>query len=428
MYKDQLNSALERVVVSERFKVRLISSIKMSGEKPTTPRKSIRKIQYAAIFTLFILFIGAFSLPRFLNHHDSDSTSEDFEIIGKLNGEACYISVLYLDGYEYTPSSWLSYSIDDGGNIGNYEIGDKIGEVTLDLKGLRYTGTPPEFSSTHDVGTKIYELKGVKKEYAILMKDQYSEFIAYRSRKFTLNEDVPLNLTIADILNMISDDSIVTSVELRSEENGSWMRTTEEEQLLSLINKELPEKPLLSKSELGKDLTSYRVVTNLMLSDGAVLSLQFYPEQRFAYVFGGYIEISEELANSVVQLNQLGDSYPKITNILSMDPSKIHFLNIINHVEEREILCEMPAWSGSALYEWLNYYRVTDENQIAEGKLLMSMMIDQQELNFYENDNQIIDVEINGTIYKIVKGQITYHDLVDYLENYTEWLSKYSMK
>ena len=74
-----------------------------------------------------------------------------------------------MDGYSYESSSWTSYSRNE--NLENKEAirGVKIGEVTLDLKGKTYEGTPPDFSSTYGLGTEVYEIKGVKRENAILM-------------------------------------------------------------------------------------------------------------------------------------------------------------------------------------------------------------------------------------------------------------------
>ena len=100
------------------------------------------------------------------NEINEITTSDDFEIIGKTSLEtACYISVVYMDGYANSPIEWLKYSR----SAPESELikGDKLGEVTLDLKGFVYTCTPPNFSSTHNVGTEIYAIKEMKKERAL---------------------------------------------------------------------------------------------------------------------------------------------------------------------------------------------------------------------------------------------------------------------
>lgn len=90
----------------------------------------------------------------------SDSTGGDeFRVTGTSHAGACYVSVVFMDGYPYRPvSPWLSYSPWDMGD--EVDVGEKIGEVTLDLKGKIYTGTPPDFAGTLNVGTEIYRIEG----------------------------------------------------------------------------------------------------------------------------------------------------------------------------------------------------------------------------------------------------------------------------
>ncbi len=206
---------------------------------------------------------------------DFDTVDRQFSIIGlnSINSTACYISVVYLDGYAYSPSEWLNYSRSEFINP-NYDKlkGEKLGKVTLDLKGKIYTGIPPSFSSALDEGTEIYTVKNLKKERAILVIDD--------------------------------DYAKVSSVELRSEEDSSVIGVSENKQLLELINSELSKLPLLQSSELGKDPYSIgkRIAINLVFSNGVALHMQVIPEANSAYIFGGFIHLSKEFCSAVQEI------------------------------------------------------------------------------------------------------------------------------
>jgi len=162
----------------------------------------------------------------------------------------------------------------------DYIKGEKIGEVTLDLKGKTYEGTPPDFSSTYGLGTKIYEIKGVKKENAVLMVSGEMNHILYRSRKAVASENEPIGLKVEEVINMISDNPVISSVELKNEVDGSWMRTSYDSRLLDLLNTEIKGNDILSYEEMGRPEgeSSYRIPINIMIEDGAVLHMQAYPE------------------------------------------------------------------------------------------------------------------------------------------------------
>jgi len=148
-----------------------------------------------------------------------------------------------MDGYAYMGGTApYFYSLNEDSKISEERKGGKIGEVTLDLKGLRYTGVPPDFSSTFDVGTEVYEVKGLKREYAVLLVSGENSHILYRSWKATANEDDPIGLTVNDVFRMISDSAVISSVELRNETDSSWMRTSYDDRLLELLNTEIREK------------------------------------------------------------------------------------------------------------------------------------------------------------------------------------------
>ena len=373
-----------------------------------------------------IAAVGIFILPKMINNHGGANNSSTFKIVGdKKDAEACYISVIYLEGYSYTPTEWFSYNQTSINENLDIILGEKIGEVTIDLKGLKYTGTPPDFSSTLDVGTEIYEIKNMNKERAVFVKNNNLEFIFYRDRKVISSEKEALNLKIAEVFSMITDTTIVEAVELRSEEDGSWMRTSENEKLSSLINQELPQIDLINSLEIGKESNSQRVPINLIFEDGTKLHMQVYPEDKFAYIFGGYIPISDELAIEINTLYHEGDEYPRITDLVSYKQEELNYLYIQNHVDGSEILCKEPLWSGGAFYSLLNYYRVTLTQQDKTDILVMSIVLgkskeDSTLIEFYERRDNVLILRVNGEFYEIVKGDIKYLDLIDYLNNYTE--------
>jgi hypothetical protein len=421
MYKDQLNSAMDKIEASEEFKTRIRNSMKANPRK----EKIVKRMLFPAFaIVIAVLALGIYYFPS-LNHRNNGGGTGEFKITGKMQGEACYISVVYLYGYAYSPSEWLSYSRGYDNEDQNLEAGDKLGDVTLDLKGLSYIGTPPDFSSTYDKGTELYEIQNVKKERAILVRTDYGDSVFYRQNKALSDENEPIDLSMDEVFHMMTDRTAVTSLELRSEEDGSWMRTSENNELISLINRELPKLSLLSRSEIGKERESYRVPVNLMFEDGAALHIQFYPEQQFAAVFGGYINISEELSEAVKQLNKEGEMYDRITDLLPVELSKPSYLYIKNHVDGTEVLCKEPEWSGAALYDMLKYYRAVGTELKNEKQPVITIKagwsdMDVTEINFYEDDMKNIMIQINGQFYETIKGHLKYEDFAEYLMNYTE--------
>jgi hypothetical protein len=278
--------------------------------------------------------ISAFFAPMLKNTAGGKSVdagaSEEFKIIKEGSKElACYASILYLDGYEYSPESWVDYSRN---GLSQYEYesikGEKLGVVTLDLKGKSYKGTPPNFSSTYDEGAEIFMIKNMKKERAVLVVNLGNPMIFYRTRKFISDEKTPINLSLKQVFNMLSDAPNVTSIELRSEEDGAFLGTFEDKKLIELINKELPEIKLLQRTELGLDpyREGKRVPVNLMLSDGAALHMQVFPEIKCAYVFGGFIRVSEEFSRRIQEVSTQGKQAPNISGLLSFKEDGVAYL------------------------------------------------------------------------------------------------------
>lgn len=426
MNKDNYNKAIDKIKASDELKNRIMTSV--SSEQTNKNRFSFNKIiALAAMFTLIISSVYFTSILR--NPVDKHIAGE-FKITGETdpNSQMSYILVLYLDGYSYEDSGWISYSINE--NLENKDDikGKKIGEVTLDLKGKTYEGTPPDFSSTYGLGTQIYEVKGVKRENAVLMVSGEMNHILYRSRKAVVSENEPIGLKVEEVINMISDFPIIGSVELRNEIDGSWMRNSHDSSLIELLNREIKAKDILNYKEMGRPEgeSSYRVPINLMFEDGAVLHMQIYPETNIAYVFGGYINISEELANRFEELYRLGNEYSKITDIVGYEFSDLGYFKFVNHVTGDEIISPDPLWSGEILYGMLNYYSVDKASSDLDGNLVVTVSLGEEEESFkeleiYEGADKNLFFKVDGETYKIVKGNLQYKDLLMYQENYTSY-------
>lgn len=424
MNKDNYLSAMSKIKASDEFKQRVISSV-----KPHPFENNLIKYKKLILaFTLFTVMVSAAIafLPSLLNRQSKVPGSDEFQILEKVSGEeACYISVVYLDGYAYSPIEWLSYSRYPAKDSQGIIKGEKLGEVTLDLKGLRYTGTPPDFSSTYDVGTDIFEIINMKKERAILVDIGGSDTIFYRERKAVSDVNEPINLTVSEVFQMVTDTPEVKAVELRSEEDGSWMRTSIEQQLITMINQELPGQALLNYGEIGNIDYSYRVPVNLIFEDGAALPMQIYPEEKYASFFGGYIKISEELAVKIADLLKAGEEYGAIIDLLPYKEAEVAYLYFTNYVDGSEVLCKEPKWSVMALFELLKYYKVEKLQQDSKGTLVMSAVIgksqeDSIKIEFYEGESKNIMIGLNGDRYGTVKGEFIYEHLENYLKNYTE--------
>ena len=426
MNKDNYNKAMDKIKVSDELKDKIMTSV--TSEKTRKNKFSINRIVVVA--AMLILVVSTVYFTNNLRNSVDKSIAGEFKITGESdpNNQMSYILVLYLDGYSYETSSWRSYSInEDLENIDEIK-GEKIGEVTLDLKGKTFEGTPPDFSSTYGLGTKVYEIKEVKRENAVLVESGEMNHILYRSRKAVASENEAIGLTVEEVINMISDDTIISSVELRNEIDGSWMRTSWDNNLIELLNAEIKDKDILNYKEMGRPdgESGYRIPVNLMFRDGAVLHMQVYPETNIAYVFGGYINISEKLADKFEGLYRLGNEYSSITDILGYEISDLGYFKFENHVTDDEIISPDPLWSGEALYGMLNYYSVDKEFYDLDGDLVVTVKMGQSEensekLEIYEGTDKNLFFKVDGEIYRIVKGSLQYKDLLTYQENYTSY-------
>jgi hypothetical protein len=436
MYKELYRSAMENVKAGEDFSISTESTVSKMHKRRR--HKLLIPILTALCIILLVCIIPIQQTTD--NDRSAINHSEGFEIIKdndindteEKNGQievkpASYISVVYLDGYAYEPNGWLKYSWGPSDND-NYESvkEKKLGEVTLDLKGLRYRGIPPDFSSTYDVGTSIYKIKGVRVESAILVDFGGNLDIFYRDRKCVPDIDTPIGLTMSEVFSMLSDDAEIVSAELRSEEDGSWMNTSNNPELISLLNKELPGETLLNMGQLEDDpyRTWYRVPVNLFFADGRALHVQFYPMSGLAWTFGGYIRISEALSTSIRTFCEQGSPYPSLSGLLPYSEEDISYLYLKNHTNGDEVLCENVQWSRSPLIDMLSYYRVR-ESEKEDGRLVMTVVLGRSEtdsitVEFCETADKKIMTGIGGRYYIPVRGQLLFNNLESYLYNYTD--------
>ncbi len=429
MFKENYQSAMNKIKAGEDFLTKMEAALKPGNRRNRS--RAIRLVPALAILSLLIVIIITL-VPAILNkpglEASDKSKAEKFEIISENPKEAAsYISVVYLDGYAYEPIEWLRYSmgLSDKNDYVSMK-GNKLGEVTLDLKGKVYKGTPPDFSSTYDVGTEVYEIKNVNRKSAILVNFGGSYAPFYRCRKHVSDINEPLNLTMTEVFNMLSDRPEIVSVELRDEENGAWMHTSEDLDLISLMNKEIPGLSLRNYGEMDQATkqTSYRVPVNLIFADGMAIHMQFYPSVNMAYTFGGYIPISEELSAAVQSLYKQGSIYPRLSDLIPFNKDEISYLFIRNQTNGDEVLCENPAWSREGLMQILSYYRA-EKTDAQGGRLVMTSILGKTEadnitVNFYETEDKEILTEIAGVYYKPVRGQLMFESLESYLNNNTD--------
>lgn len=429
MLKDDFKSAMNKVKASDDFMAKLDTAINQPGRQK---KFTIMRLVPTAAVLCVLLYTGISVFPSIQNQLKSIvlsvSNPSKFEIIEEnSNISGSYITVLYMDGYAYQPFEWISDVLTiSGENDYPSMMGRKLGEVTLDLKGKKYRGIPPDFSSTYEVGTEIYEIINVKRESAVLVKDSDYYSVFFRSSKLVSSKNAPLDLNMSQIFNMLSKSPQIVSIELRSEENFAWMNTSEDSALISLINKELSDTKLLNLGQFTKKNSgsSQRVTIDLIFADGMPLRMQVYPGKLCAYTFGGYIPISEELAAAIQALSDQGSAFPCLIDMIPYDEEEVSYLYFKNHVNGDEVLCEKPAWSRSPFFDILGYYYV-EKTAAGSGQLVMTGKIGKTEedsitINFYAIENKHILTEIGGVFYKPVRKQLKFKCLESYLEDYTD--------
>ena len=423
MNKRDYNNAMDKIKASRESKDNILISITQGVER----KKKLNINKFIGIAAMFLLVISGIYFTTLSRNPINSINKEKFQITGETDDSfaASYILVLYLDGYSYEDSGWIHY--DPYNRLENVEEikGNKIGQVTIDLKGKIYEGTPSDFSSTFGVGAEVYELKDIKRENAVLIVSGEMKHILYRTRKAIASVNEPIDLKVKEVVNMITDYPIINEVELRDEINGSWMRTSNNDRLINLLNTEIQDLDILTYEAMNrpKGESSYRIPVNFMFEDGAVLHAQIYPETNIVYIFGGYINISDDLVSEFERLFKMGNEYSRLNDIISYDWSNIKYFQLDNNITGESIVSIEPQWSAEALHHILSYYSV-DKATDLEGRLVATIRIGEseinsQELKIYEGEDGNLFFEVDGEFYKIVKGKLMYKDILDYQQNYT---------
>jgi len=162
---------------------------------------------------------------------------------------------------------------------------------------------------------------------------------------------------------------------------------------------------------------------NLVFEDGAMLHMQVYPEGNIARMFGGYIDISEELSREITDLYLLGAEYSRIADIVGLEPDGIGYFRFVNHVTGDEITSQEPDWDGRHLYDWLRWYRFGRALPETKGTLAFSVELGEsgenhRVLDVYEGADRNLFFKVDGETYIIVKGNLRYCDLLEFQEDY----------
>ncbi len=163
-----------------------------------------------------------------------------------------------------------------------------------------------------------------------------------------------------------------------------------------------------------------RINVNLIFEDGApALHLQVFPEGRCVKVFGGVVNLSEKLLGLFMALHAEGKAYPSIADLLPYSKGQVNFLYFANAVTGDEILCREPQWSREELFLIFNYHLVEEIPAKGDARLVMAARIGREKedsvpVNFYEDTDNRLLIELEGVLYKPVKGYFVF----DYLESY----------
>lgn len=395
MQESELVAALDEIKVSENFRTRMKNGLSAA------PRRNW--VTYVAAFAASLLLVTLAAL-----HFSAPVTPNAFKIIGTSSEAGCYAMIVYIDGYAYYSSEWHH------DKPSSLTKGDKLGEVSLDLKGLRYTGIPPNFSSTLNVGTEIYTIQGLKPEYAVLAVGGMHQFILYRQNKVQGDNREQLGLSVAEVVSMITIDSALVAVDLLEEEYESLIRTTSNQDLLFLIERDLLGQSILPDSAIYES----RIPVNLIFKGGEALHLQVYPELGVAYVFGGNIQLSPELVSAFKALAASGAQFPSLADLLPYSEEQIGYLHYTNHQSGDKITAGEESLTRGPLYELFRYCRLDPAQPESNRELVMTIELGRTEqdyipLNIYDSGGSLL-VELQGEYYKLVKGRF---DVIEEIEN-----------
>lgn len=388
MKNADLVSALDSVKADPAFRQRLKEGL------GAQPRK--RWTAYAAVAAACLLLVTGT-----IYHFTGSNFPSAFTITGEAPAEACYIMVVYIDGYSYTASGWQNISSD------SFTRGEKLGEVSLDLKGLSYTGVPPNFSSTLKKGTEIYSIQGLKKEYAILAVEGTYQNVLFREGEVFVEGKKPKLSTVGQVIATIAHSPQITAAELLDEENGGLMATNDEAELLALFTTGLTRQPLASWD--SDSLRGRRIPLNLVFQGGEILHLQVYPEAGKASVFGGLVTLPLELVAACEEFADRGPQYQTIASLLPYGETEVDYLRGINLQSGQEMAAQEDSWLWKHLYVCFNYWRLAvQEEPVTEKTSTLTLICGRSEqdsttLQFFSSPRGTL-LEYEGQFYRLVRN------------------------
>jgi hypothetical protein len=318
----------------------------------------------------------------------------------------------------YGQNDWGDYDLYQ--DMHDYRIDEKIGVVKLDLSQYEYTGIPPDFSSTHSEGTEIYSIKGVKKEYAVIIKEYGVKQVLYRLSKADQRSQETDPKDLKALIANFGEDNRIYGVEFRSAYDGSWMKTISDDKLLSLINEMILELPLYSTEETKSSYTKGSIPINLLFDDSKTLTMHIYSD--YGLVQNLYIDLPEAFVQLIRDYSKEGEIYNRITDLLSYEEEDAAYFAYKNEDGLHEM--SNPKWTISAFYLEFGYYRVEEVSQERDLRLIFSFYIgldakQNEIIDFYEDSQGLVLLKKDNKFYKILKGEISTFDLEDFVRNFT---------
>lgn len=330
---------------------------------------------------------------------------------------------MYFEGYEYCPSVYYSYkeSLTEEQLVALKSR--KLGQVKINIRGNPVNGVPSDFSSTFDVGSEIYAIKDTKVERAVIVKTEFGNAVLYRYRK-AIQEygNSPINLNLSDVFNMMTDKPQVKEVKLFSKENSSVIASSKDEQLINLINKELPSQKLINFPPQGKQIDfATGVQVNLVFSGDEELNITVYQGQGYATVFGGYFSLSPALSEAFKKLDALKPPSDKFTQHLPFKIGDVKYFTA-QYILTGEKADFSSFEKANGMLSGLLNYSVQEVNLDKTNKLIMTCTFgptqaDSKIIQFYGKENNEITIGLDGYFYKFTELNMTEKNLHD-------WFSK----
>lgn len=384
MKDSELFSALDSVKADAAFRQRLKHNLAYPPKKRWLPS--------VAIATACLLVAAG------VIYHLAP-TAPEFAITGReLEGKTSYISVVYIDGYGYYYSDWHNECSD------RFARGSKLGEITLDLKGLLYTGIPPSFSGTLDWGTEIYAVAGFKPEYAVLAVNGQHQMILYRGGR-VLAKAESISITVKEIVAMVAHSPTISAVELLDEENGGIIRLSMAPELLALLDQEFISQPLANYGPVHGP----RIPLNLVCQGGEILHLQVFPAMGAAAFFRGLVALPPNLVEAFTAFAAEGAQYQSIASLLPDAEAKPAHLRYSDEQTGKETVAAENSQAWWPLWDRLRYWRLEELTGTKADKTpLIALEFGPSEqdsaiLRFYTDQTGTL-LEYGDKLYRLVRN------------------------